>query len=548
MNVNIFKVFSPSRLLEHIVPHPTDSNWSLFLLFDFVHIIKSIRNNLLNQIDYDKTFTNPDFENIQVASSAVFEEIRKLYKSDQHSVAKLAPRLTSEAYWPSPLERKNVSLALRIFGESTAAALNVSYQSRYHTSINSQTVDFTAIICNVWKIFSINTPNKGILHQDEFSVPLTYNDTRFMFLQRVVDWAECWLVMPDKRGKLSPQIFTNFRHSCMHSVHCKPSDWKLWLFLGDVSLGDSGIFRARIKQANTPITLLIAGYSVHAYYKHSTKCQSCLLFPTENKEIEIEGPSDSEYRLIQIIDRGSLKWPSSDIIDVIITLWKVFSSIESQPSIFNNFITGPSRSILIELTTSLIEDEQAEVWRVMCDECDLNDIHGPKSRTSEQPYYNVGHGSCYSGQVSGYVQDLLTLDPTFVESDTEEDPGENCENNRLEKYDQCDERRIFEICTRDETWIRYSEPTRKEQNKVFDVRFNGHTVVIKDLDIFAKVGKATAHDEYVPFELKNSQLYIRDESFLFDGILSVEFVKGWLDNPKVNGIVLFKGTIDGQFL
>ncbi|KAI6656259.1 hypothetical protein LOD99_11306 [Oopsacas minuta] len=77
MNVNIFKLFSPSRLLEHIVPHPMDSNWPLFLFFDFVHIIKSIRNHWLNQIDYNKRFTYPDFENIQVASTAVFEEIRK---------------------------------------------------------------------------------------------------------------------------------------------------------------------------------------------------------------------------------------------------------------------------------------------------------------------------------------------------------------------------------------------------------------------------------------------------------------------------------------
>ncbi|KAI6651357.1 Transposase [Oopsacas minuta] len=40
----------------------------------------------------------------------------------------------------------------------------------------------------------------------------------------------------------------------------------------------------------------------------------------------------------------------------------------------------------------------------------------------------------------------------------------------LEKYDQCDERRLFEICTGDETWIRYSEPTRKEQNKLWIVK------------------------------------------------------------------------------
>ena len=51
----------------------------------------------------------------------------------------------------------------------------------------------------------------------------------------------------------------------------------------------------------------IAGYSVYVYYKHSDKCQSCLSFLTEDKEMEIEEPSDSKYRLIQIIDRGTLK-------------------------------------------------------------------------------------------------------------------------------------------------------------------------------------------------------------------------------------------------
>ena len=108
---------------------------------------------------------------------------------------------------------------------------------------------------------------------------------------------------------------------------------------------------------------------MHAYYKHSTKCQSCLSFLTGNKEMEIEEPLESEYRLIQIIDRGSLKWPSSDVIDAIITLWKLFSSIESQPSLFDSFITGPSRSILMQLTTTLIEYEQSEIWRVVCNNC-----------------------------------------------------------------------------------------------------------------------------------------------------------------------------------
>ena len=416
MNVNIFKLISPNRILEPIVPHPMDLNRPLFLLFDFVHILKSIRNNWLNQMDYNKTFTYPDFEKIHVTNKAVFEEIRQLYKSDQHSVAKLAPRLTSKACWPSTFERQNVSLALRVFDESTAAALNVNHQSRYQLSTNSQTADFITIMCNVWKIFNINTPNKGILLKDKFSIPLTNNDTRFSFLQRVVDWVECWRAMPDKRGKLSPQTFTSFRHSCIalpsivnhltgncgylyvlssflqndplehhfglyrmmsgaqyHISYCqileterrlklssilklfskKPVEDNISLknFLESCSSScyqDPGtsfsleMYLSAI-QGYSEIELIkqilqslsfIAGYSVHVYCKHSNKCQSCLSFLTEDKEMEIEEPSESKYRLIQIIDRGSLKWPSNDVIEAIITLWKVFSSIESQQTIF----------------------------------------------------------------------------------------------------------------------------------------------------------------------------------------------------------------------
>ena len=49
LNVNIFKLFSPTKKLETNVPHPSDNERTLFLTFDFVHILKSIRNNWLNQ-------------------------------------------------------------------------------------------------------------------------------------------------------------------------------------------------------------------------------------------------------------------------------------------------------------------------------------------------------------------------------------------------------------------------------------------------------------------------------------------------------------------
>ena len=61
--------------------------------------------------------------------------------------------------------------------------------------------------------------------------------------------------------------------------------------------------------------------------------------------------------------------------------------------------------------------------------------------------------------------------------------------------------------------------------QVFDVRLNHQFVVIKDLDIYDKVGYGVAHDEYVPFSIKNGKLNIGQHSAPFSGSLFVEVVK-----------------------
>lgn len=59
---------------------------------------------------------------------------------------------------------------------------------------------------------------------------------------------------------------------------------------------------------------------------------------------------------------------------------------------------------------------------------------------------------------------------------------------------------------------------------MFDVRLNGH-VVVKDLDIFDRVGHSTAHDEIVPFSIRRGKLSVQGEVSTFNGKLTVEFVK-----------------------
>ncbi|NP_001080532.1 malectin-B precursor [Xenopus laevis] len=83
----------------------------------------------------------------------------------------------------------------------------------------------------------------------------------------------------------------------------------------------------------------------------------------------------------------------------------------------------------------------------------------------------------------------------------------------------------------------------QSQQKVFDIRVNGHTVV-KDLDIFDRVGHSTAHDEIIPISIKKGKLSVQGEVSTFTGKLSVEFVKGYYDNPKVCALYIMKGTAD----
>ena len=50
---------------------------------------------------------------------------------------------------------------------------------------------------------------------DEFSQQFYYNDVRFAFLSKVVNWFGIWKTLPGEDGKLNPQTFTSLKHSCL---------------------------------------------------------------------------------------------------------------------------------------------------------------------------------------------------------------------------------------------------------------------------------------------------------------------------------------------
>ncbi|KAM7354475.1 malectin-A isoform 1-T2 [Cochliomyia hominivorax] len=93
--------------------------------------------------------------------------------------------------------------------------------------------------------------------------------------------------------------------------------------------------------------------------------------------------------------------------------------------------------------------------------------------------------------------------------------------------------------------LKFCEVYFNEPNmKIFDVVLNRKHEIVSDLDIFAQVGRGTAHDEYVYFSVARGKLHYKDEiSDVRNNMVRLEFIKSSYDNPKINAFVLFKGDV-----
>ena len=65
------------------------------------------------------------------------------------------------------------------------------------------------------ELFNVNTPWKGIHLNDRDSLPLKQNDPRYQFISSVVCCPDQWRGLGFWDGKLTPETFTSFPHSCL---------------------------------------------------------------------------------------------------------------------------------------------------------------------------------------------------------------------------------------------------------------------------------------------------------------------------------------------
>ena len=156
VNQKFFKMF------DTVEPWRTRDN--MFLLFDFVHLLKNIRNNWITEATQELNFTRGGKK-----ETARWADLISLQKLESANLTKLS-KLTEVSVTPKPIERQRVSTVLEVFNEKTIAALKA------HSGVDEDdvqgTIAFLEMILDFWKIVNVKGPYEDVNLRDPLRAPI----------------------------------------------------------------------------------------------------------------------------------------------------------------------------------------------------------------------------------------------------------------------------------------------------------------------------------------------------------------------------------------
>lgn len=148
-----------------IVTHPIYPSENLYLLVDPVHLLKSIRNNWITE----KT-KRLLLEESECSTPGSWKDIEQLYKADFDSVLRLTP-LTNASVFPSPIQRQNVALVMKVIDDRTIAALQ-----RFGATSVKPTVATLQTMSKWWKLVNVKSIGEAVRFNDKSREAITSSD------------------------------------------------------------------------------------------------------------------------------------------------------------------------------------------------------------------------------------------------------------------------------------------------------------------------------------------------------------------------------------
>ena len=153
-------------------------NSHIFLVFDYVHSLKNVRNNWITVPDKKMFFIKEG--KIYVAR---LKDIEALYEEDRRNHIRLT-KITYTAVYPKPLQKQSVPFVRQIFHDKIVAAL---LTVKNKLSLSEGTIIFVKLITDWFHMMNVKDRYSGIHMRDECRQPWTKNCSTFKKLAKTCD-------------------------------------------------------------------------------------------------------------------------------------------------------------------------------------------------------------------------------------------------------------------------------------------------------------------------------------------------------------------------
>ena len=146
----------------------------IFFIFDTPHIIKAIRNNLINY-----NFHVDD----KVAS---WKDIEALYRIDSKNAIRCCPKLTSKHMCPNGFLKMKVKLATQVLSHSVAAGLNMAVSGGLLSASAAGTAEMVSKFDEIFYCLNSSTFNTP----KELNRPITASSTHVQDMEEMIEYVK----------------------------------------------------------------------------------------------------------------------------------------------------------------------------------------------------------------------------------------------------------------------------------------------------------------------------------------------------------------------
>lgn len=180
VNGKAVKIYTNFEFVPISIDSKYDIGKKMFFSYDTSHLLKCIRN-IFQSV---KTFHFPSLAEPGTYKKASISHLEKIYEIERFNTVKLAPQLSYKVLHTSNLDKQNVYLALCLFNKKNIEALKL-YKDQIDEDVDG-TVEFLDIIVNMWDIFNVSSPRKGIELKNEFMNPInSMSNVSIVYLKKL---------------------------------------------------------------------------------------------------------------------------------------------------------------------------------------------------------------------------------------------------------------------------------------------------------------------------------------------------------------------------